>query len=104
MSEEETSVNYEETYNIDTESPFDFSKIDDKIDNMKQFLDTKKEYNVNYQNEVDLNQHLLDTRVGMLNNIKSINNYNKKLIMTLIAIIFGIIITITSIIILNNRK
>ena len=63
-----------------------------------------KEYKQNYENDVELNRDLLNTRLGMLNNIKSVNYYNKKLIMTQIAILFGIIIIITSIVVLNNKK
>ena len=81
-----------------------FFNINDKINNVKVFLDQKKEYKQNYENDVELNRDLLNTRLGMLNNIKSVNYYNKKLIMTQIAILFGIIIIITSIVVLNNKK
>jgi hypothetical protein len=81
-----------------------FLNLDDKIDDVNNILNTKKEYKLNYENELELNKDLYNTRLGMLNNIITINGYNKKLIMTLIAIIFGIIITITSVVVLNNRK
>lgn len=79
-------------------------KLDNKIKVVNNILNTKKEYKLNYENELELNKDLYNTRLGMLNNIIAINTYNKKLIMTLIAIIFGIIITITSVVVLNNRK
>lgn len=89
-------------YNIN-DNLIDLIDLDDKINNVKHFLDSKKEYKLNYENELDLNKDLYNTRLGILNNIKLINNYNKKLIMTLIAILFAIIISITSVVVLNNR-
>ena len=74
------------------------------IDNVKNFLDNKKELKKNVENDITINKEILNTRLGMLNNINSINNYNKKLIMTLIAILFGIIIVITSVVVINNKK
>lgn len=100
MPSEET----EEEMCVVSDNIVNFLDLDDKIDNVNNILNTKKEYKLNYENELELNKDLYNTRLGMLNNIIAINGYNKKLIMTLIAIIFGIIITITSVVVLNNRK
>ena len=81
-----------------------FYDINNQIDNVKNFLDNKKTYKINYESDISTNKELLNTRLGMLNNIQSVNTYNKKVIMMLIAIIFGIIITITSIVVLNNKR
>ena len=100
----------EEDFNINDESCYiddsiaNFYHLNDKINNVKVFLDNKKVFKQNYENDIELNQSLLNTRLGMLNNIKSVNSYNKKLIMTLIAILFGVIIAITSIVVLNNKN
>ena len=100
MSTEET----EEEMCVINDNIINFLDLDNKIDDVNNILNTKKEYKLNYENELELNKDLYNTRLGMLNNIIAINGYNKKLIMTLIAIIFGIIITITSVVVLNNRK
>lgn len=100
MTPEET----EEEMCVVNNNIVNFLNLDDKIDDVNNILNTKKEYKLNYENELELNKDLYNTRLGMLNNIKAINGYNKKLIMTLIAFIFGIIITITSVVVLNNRK
>jgi hypothetical protein len=99
----EENILDDETCTVD-DNLLKFFNINNKINNVKVFLDKKKEYKQNYENDVELNRDLLNTRLGMLNNIKSVNYYNKKLIMTQIAILFGIIIIITSIVVLNNKK
>ena len=82
----------------------EFDDLDDKIEKVNNFLNTKKEDKLYYDNELQLNNDLYNTRLAILNNIIEINNYNKKLIMYIISIIFGIIITITSVVVINNRK
>jgi hypothetical protein len=99
-----TSEETEEEMCVVNDNIVNFLDLDEKIDDVNNILNTKKEYKLNYENELELNKDLYHTRLGMLNNIIEINGYNKKLIMSLIAIIFGVIITITSVVVLNNRK
>lgn len=116
MAEEEESLQIDLDQEIDQQINQDntdcevsddlsnFYDINNQIDNVKNFLDNKKTYKMNYENDISTNKELLNTRLGMLNNIQSVNTYNKKVIMMLIAIMFGIIIAITSIVVLNNKR
>ena len=112
MAEEEESIQKEISQEIDQDNTNcevsddlnNFYDINNQIDNVKNFLDNKKTYKMNYESDISTNKELLNTRLGMLNNIQSVNTYNKKVIMMLIAIMFGMIIAITSIVVLNNKK
>lgn len=73
------------------------------IDDVKNYLQNKKLNEEYYNEDLEYNKRILETRKGLLNNIINVNNYNKKLIMTLISFIFGIIIVITSVVVLGNR-
>ena len=79
------------------------TEIINELDTTMQQINEQNTLNDNSITQLDYIKKLIRTRQGMLHNIKNINEYNKKLIYTLIAILFAIIIIITSVVVLGNK-
>lgn len=79
------------------------TEIINELDTTMQQINEQNTLNENSITQLDYIKKLIRTRQGMLHNIKNINEYNKKLIYTLIAILFAVIIIITSVVVLSNK-
>ena len=79
------------------------TEIINELDTTMQQINEQNTLNENSITQLDYIKKLIRTRQGMLHNIKNINEYNKKLIYTLIAIVFAVIIIITSVVVLGNK-
>lgn len=74
------------------------------INNKNNLLRDKQEIQLNQLKEIEEKEKLLLTRSRMLQISQDRNSYKKKIIYTLIAIIFGIFILILVVYVLFTRK